>query len=225
MRIIYTLLLLLITCYGAAAQGNNQTEPKTKEVTETLKHYNQRYHVLQDNPKLKHGPFTMGAAGWRSEGQYEMGKRSGLWSFYGWRDKLEYKFDFTTNQEVFADRKSDTIRNEVKVYQHGELVKTKVGNRPFYFGGDSRMFFFLGKNIRYPIAAQRARVEGVAVISLDIDEDGKASNHEVVKKVGYGIDEEALRAISLLPNEWVPAMIDGKPVKSRHYVPIKFTIH
>ncbi|MEJ8757894.1 energy transducer TonB [Pontibacter sp. H259] len=222
MKAFYTLLFTLSVCFGTLAQ--DKTAPKTKSLKATLTDHTLTYTVLRDAPSVKHGPYVMQGRNWKCEGQYDMGNRSGVWAFYDWQGNLDYKFDFSKNEEVYANRKSDTLRNEIDVYTAGKYVKMEVDNRPFYMGGESRMMAHLARNIRYPAEAVRAHVQGMAVIAIEINEAGQATAFEIKEKVGAGLEEEALRVVRMLPHEWVPAMVDGKPVTAKIYVPVRFSI-
>lgn len=219
MKAIYTLLICLLTCYAAYAQVNTP-DLKTKAVKEKHSEYTLKYNVLQENPAIKHGPYTMTSQNWRCEGKYENGKRSGVWAFYGWNGMTDYKYDFTNNQEL----QSKSLVNELEVYENGAYVKMEVGNKPFLIGGEGRMLAFIVKNLRYPSQAFRANAQGLVVITVEINEAGELTNSEVNQSAGHGMDEEALRVVRSLPNEWIPAMIDGKPVKSKHHIPVRFSI-
>ncbi len=83
------------------------------------------------------------------------------------------------------------------------------------------MFKFLGENIKYPEAAARANVTGKVFTSFVITKEGEIKNITVLKGVGFGIDEEALRVISAMPR-WTPGKQDGKPLHVRYHLPIAF---
>ncbi|WP_018476771.1 energy transducer TonB [Pontibacter roseus] len=224
MKILCIVLLLYAAICSASAQGTAEPGPKTKKAKERLKEYTLDYHVLQENPGIMHGLYQMQGKTWACKGEYALGKRSGVWSFYGWNGKLEYQFDFTSNHEVFSDRKTDTLDFEAKVYLDGQYVRKKVDSRAFYFGGDVRILEFLAQHMKYPAEAKREEAEGIAIISVEISETGKMENMEVAKGLDFGMQEEALRVVSLLPGEWVPAIMGGKPVRSKHYIPVRFVL-
>ena len=71
---------------------------------------------------------------------------------------------------------------------------------------------FLQKNLKYPGFAVEANVSGKVIVNFVIDEEGKIISATILKGVGYGCDEEALRVIKLMP-KWTPGLKNGKPVK------------
>ncbi len=88
--------------------------------------------------------------------------------------------------------------------------------------GWDAMWKLIKKNIKYPAEAKEHNITGKVFVRFDVNENGKISNPrvasaknidgEMIKKLGYGCDEEALRLTNILP-EWEPAESKGKPVK------------
>ena len=87
------------------------------------------------------------------------------------------------------------------------------------FDGD--IMTYIGNNLRYPTEAKRKKTEGKVSVEFMINENGKISDVEVVKGIGDGCDEEAVRLISQMPS-WQPLVIDGIPQKTHKTVPIVF---
>lgn len=78
--------------------------------------------------------------------------------------------------------------------------------------------------LRYPRDAKLNGVEGMVVITFVIDEEGLIEDAKVKRKIGYGCDEEALRIIENLDNDWTPGYQDGIPVKVQFNYPVRFKI-
>ena len=71
---------------------------------------------------------------------------------------------------------------------------------------------FLQRNLRYPTMAINENVSGKVIVNFIIDEEGKIEKATVIKGIGYGCDEEALRVIKLML-KWKPGIKSGKSVK------------
>jgi len=71
---------------------------------------------------------------------------------------------------------------------------------------------FWADNLKYPGDARAMGVEGKVAINFILDEEGKIMSCKIIKKLGYGCDEEVLRVAKLMPN-WKPGKVGGKPVK------------
>lgn len=82
---------------------------------------------------------------------------------------------------------------------------------------------YLSKNINYPSQASKMSIEGKVWVQFVVEKDGKISNVKVVKGIGYGCDEEAVRVISSMPN-WTPAKTNGRAVRLTMKLPVKYTL-
>jgi protein TonB len=80
----------------------------------------------------------------------------------------------------------------------------------------------LQKKIRYPLQAKSLGVQGVVYVQSIIDEKGKIIKPKVVKKLGAGCDEEAIRVLK--KSKFKPGYDKGKPVKVRFTLPIFFRL-
>jgi protein TonB len=94
---------------------------------------------------------------------------------------------------------------------------------PAFPGGNSEFKAYISQNLKYPRKALSANVEGKVIISFVVAEDGDISEIEILKGIGFGCDEEALRVLQLSPN-WTPGQQQGKNVKVRMMVPLTFDI-
>lgn len=104
-----------------------------------------------------------------------------------------------------------------------EKPYTYVEQMPTFPGGETEMLKYLGKNIRYPAAAQRAGVEGLVVLSFVVSKTGEISEIQVIKNLGAGTDEEAMRVVKTMP-KWTPGKQNGRAVPVRYTLPVRFTI-
>lgn len=86
---------------------------------------------------------------------------------------------------------------------------------------------FMYENIVYPLEARQKGNEGTVVLSFVVEKDGTLSDTKVVKDVGGGCGEEALRILNLMnPNniKWVPGKHLGKVVRTQFNLPLKFKL-
>ena len=81
--------------------------------------------------------------------------------------------------------------------------KKRFLNLPKYIGGSEDFRKFISENLRYPEAAIENKIEGSVIVEYDISDDGLVYNPHVLKGLGYGCDEEAMRVIGLLRFEKV----------------------
>lgn len=76
--------------------------------------------------------------------------------------------------------------------------KKKFLDLPRYGGGNDEFKKFIAGNLRYPKEALEARIEGKVLVEYEIDDNGFVHNPRVLRSLGYGCDEEAVRVVSLL---------------------------
>lgn len=95
---------------------------------------------------------------------------------------------------------------------------------PSYPGGDKALANYFSRNIQYPQEASENGVEGVVSISFTVDENGKVASAKTTNpKLGYGIEEEALRVFNKMP-VWKAGSLKGKNVKTRYTLPVRFQL-
>ena len=95
---------------------------------------------------------------------------------------------------------------------------------PSPVGGMEAFYSFLGKKMKYPKQARRMGAEGRVYVQFVVNEAGEMTDLQVIKGIGAGCDEEALRVMKLAPN-WNPGKQRGRPVKVRMVVPIHFRLN
>jgi outer membrane biosynthesis protein TonB len=87
---------------------------------------------------------------------------------------------------------------------------------PSYKGGNQAMLDFIAKNLNYPVEAVKRNINGNVDISMIITKEGKLTDFKVVKFLGFGCDEEALRILKIMPN-W-NAGKNGKEIIDTPYI-------
>ena len=98
-----------------------------------------------------------------------------------------------------------------------------VENQPAPVGGYEAFYKYIGKNTKYPDQARRIGVEGKVFVQFVVDKDGSITDVQVIKGIGSGCDEEAIRVVKSAP-KWTPGKQRGRPVKVRISVPITFKL-
>ncbi|QHT69111.1 energy transducer TonB [Rhodocytophaga rosea] len=98
-----------------------------------------------------------------------------------------------------------------------------VENQPAPVGGYEAFYKYIGKNIKYPDQARRMGVEGKVFVQFVVDKDGSITDVNVLKGIGSGCDEEAIRVVKSAP-KWTPGKQRGRPVRVRMSVPIAFKL-
>jgi periplasmic protein TonB len=93
-----------------------------------------------------------------------------------------------------------------------DKIFTIVEEMPSYPGGEKKMIEFILTNVHYPPVALENNITGKVYVKFMVDKDGKISNTELLKGIGGGCDEEAIRILKLMP-DWIPGRQNGNKVK------------
>jgi len=146
---------------------------------------------------------------------------------------LVFSFIGLQQQEVDASGK-DKINVQMKddATQLSEVVVTRVGlakdeNRESVIrlaepiGGKKGYENYLKSNLKYPEEALKSKVKGKAGIEFTVSIDGSLSDFQVIKKLGYGCEEEIIRLVKEGP-KWIPSTEDNKPFESTVRVRLRF---
>ncbi|WP_343532141.1 TonB family protein [Pedobacter sp.] len=94
---------------------------------------------------------------------------------------------------------------------------------PEFPGGMEGWAKYIQRNLRYPSMAQDEGVQGKVFLSFVVEKDGTITDVKVVKGIGYGCDDEAMRVIKKSPR-WKAGMQNNLPVRVRYNMPISYTI-
>ena len=102
-------------------------------------------------------------------------------------------------------------------------IFTVVEEMPSFPGGESKMQEYITKNIRYPKIARENGIQGRVFVSFIVEPDGSISNLKLLRGIGGGCDEEAMRVIKSMP-KWKPGKHRGKVVRVSYMVSVSFKI-
>lgn len=89
--------------------------------------------------------------------------------------------------------------------------------------GIESFYRYIAANLRYPVQARREGVEGKVYVEFIVNTDGSLSDPRVVRGIGGGCDEEAVRMIKEAA-AWNPGKQRGVVVKQKMVLPIVFKL-
>lgn len=111
----------------------------------------------------------------------------------------------------------------LKIQDDEEEVFLLVEEAPAPEGGMDAFYQYVSQNLEYPRAARQMNVTGRVFIQFVVDKTGNLTEMQVVKGIGFGCDEEALRVLQKAP-KWKPGKQRGRPVRVKMTIPIFFKI-
>jgi protein TonB len=94
---------------------------------------------------------------------------------------------------------------------------------PEFPGGMAAWAKFIQRNLRYPVMAQDANVQGKVFLSFVVERDGSITDVNVLRGIGAGCDEEAMRVIKKSP-KWKAGLQNNQTVRVRYTMPISYTL-
>nr|MBC7613588.1 TonB family protein [Pseudopedobacter sp.] len=127
---------------------------------------------------------------------------------------------------ITAFSPTNLMIDEVKVDGSGEQpldnqVFTNVEQLPTFPGGLKEFQKFLSENLKYPAKARENNIQGRVFLHFTVEKDGSLSDIKVVRGIGSGCDEEAVRVLAISP-KWNPGKQNGKVVRVSYTIPIFF---
>ncbi|MFM9027861.1 MAG: TonB family protein, partial [Bacteroidota bacterium] len=102
-------------------------------------------------------------------------------------------------------------------------IFTVVEEMPTFPGGEAELFKYLQKNIKFPPIARENGIQGRVFVTFVVDKDGKVKDAKVLRGIGGGCDEEALRVVRSMP-DWKAGKQNGRAVSVQYNLPINFTL-
>lgn len=129
------------------------------------------------------------------------------------------------NVDLTTNKSTDSVKTENK-------IETKTGNEkpvtvadvmPIFQGGDSKLFEYLRNNIIYPAAARQNNTQGYVYVTFVVDKTGKIGDVKLLRDIGDGCGEEAVRIIRKMP-DWIPGKLRGEAIAFQYNLPINFRL-
>ena len=126
----------------------------------------------------------------------------------------------------FAEKADAVIESEPSTTDlppiEGEILQI-CENMPQFPGGEQAMLKFIAENAHYPENAQKAGIEGLAVVGFIVDKKGKIHEPRIIKGLSTEFDEEVLRVVRAMP-DWEPGTHRGEKKNVRFTLPVSFKI-
>jgi len=141
-------------------------------------------------------------------------------------DDAEIKTELVVNAEVTDDTKNIAI-TPVKIEEEEEeedvQIFTVVENDPEFPGGMEALYKYLRENIKYPSLARDNNITGKVYVTFVVERDGSIANPRVLKDIGGGCGQEAIRVVKAMP-KWTPGKQRGKAVRVQFNLPVSFNL-
>jgi protein TonB len=141
-------------------------------------------------------------------------------------EEIEEEIDVNLDVENTEETKVEeiVIKVEKEVEEDVNQIFTIVEEQAAPIGGMQAFYKFVGEKMKYPAQARRMGVEGRVFCEFVVNRDGTLQDVKVIRGIGAGCDEEAIRVIQSAP-AWKPGKQRGKTVRSRFNLAIIFKLN
>lgn len=126
-----------------------------------------------------------------------------------------------TGTRIGAVKVSPEKKTTQERLQRKKKFKPNVFTKATPTRGLPALYAYLHQALRYPEEARQRKISGKVLTRFEIDAQGKVMKVSVLKGLGYGCDEEAIRIVQNMPR-WHPATVNGKPITTSLKIPVVF---
>jgi hypothetical protein len=203
-----TILILLLAPLAAWSQDKAVKKKISLNLTE-------QFHVLNSDDKVRQGLYmvTDQEGGAVVRGKYDAGKKVGTWFFYGPENKLAQQYDYNSNKLLYTDLDTGSyIKTDYKV----DAPKDAEITPPVKIGGATLAFlsFYNSKDVPAVVLKEKSDIK--VTYTVNITETGQIDNvYAEYESAGVGDKRKLnLRSNSFGLLDFIPAKVNGKPVKS-----------
>lgn len=134
--------------------------------------------------------------------------------------EIEVNLDIEVTEETVIE---EVVFAEAPIEEATDEIFDIVEEQATPVGGMNAFFNYFADNLAYPALAKKTGVEGKVYLQFVVDRYGEIDQVTVLKGIGYGCDQEAVRVMKAAP-KWNPAKQRGRPVSSRVTLPLNFKL-
>lgn len=124
------------------------------------------------------------------------------------------------NAEIKID---EPVGNSEVVEDNSIVDFSSVEVMPEFPGGQAGWGKYLQKNMKYPPIARENNITGRVIVSFVVEKNGDLTDIKVLRGIGGGCDEEAVRVLKAAP-AWRPGVQNGRNVRVAYTMPIFFQL-
>jgi protein TonB len=132
-----------------------------------------------------------------------------------------FQIDASINPMEELPTSISKMNEEALIDDHTPIIAPEI--MPEFPGGLEALLNYLSRNIRYPTEARQQGIQGRVYLSFVIEKNGSVSTIEILRGIGGGCDEEAIRVVEKMPN-WNPGKQNGRPVRVIYNLPVRFSL-
>ena len=117
-----------------------------------------------------------------------------------------------------------SVNAQTKYDEEAEIVYVACEYSPKFPGGEEALYAYFCNNLKYPEKAREENITGRVFITFIVERDGSLSNIKVLRDIGGGCGEEAVRVAKNMP-KWKPGQHRGETVRVQYTMPVLFNFN
>ncbi len=147
-------------------------------------------------------------------------KPTGIWEYYDRQGELTLRMNYDSSRIAYS--RPDTAQYLLNINSNWQEVHP--ARAPQYMGSRDKRLDELGRKIRYPVSALQNQVQGIVVLSYVVTEQGQSADYKIESTPSKDCAEAVWTAVKALPDRWIPAVYQGKPVAARFLLRVNFSM-
>jgi TonB family protein len=217
---------ITLSLIGFIITGSLFAQTKQMSKYDQTSYLTERYEVLMSDTNTRQGEYSLVGSKLLRKGFYKNNQKDSVWTSYNYQREPQIVYDYTNKKLIDYKQSHWDNSKDGKYYviNGSDTTKKELDQPPIYLDGDGKRLSIMIDKVRYPTEAREKNIRGKVLIAFTVDTNGGVSNYVIKKRIGGGCDEEALRVVQLINGEWVPGMLNGKPVKVEFEMPFSFAL-
>ncbi|MFY0643288.1 MAG: energy transducer TonB [Bacteroidia bacterium] len=134
-----------------------------------------------------------------------------------------------SSEVIFEEVSDDILVDDVEVPEDESqevFEMFDVQQKASFGNNEDSIYLFIAQNTKYPNIALENNIQGTVMLSFIVDHHGEVKDIKVLSsELGFGLEQEAIRVISLTSGHWNPALMRDRPVSMRFRLPVKFILY
>ncbi|MDI9311788.1 MAG: energy transducer TonB [Limnohabitans sp.] len=129
------------------------------------------------------------------------------------------------NAKVTIDQPTGDNDKAAEVVDNTVYSSAGLEVQPEFQGGMQAFYKYCAKNYKTEDIAEKLNSDltGKVFVEFVVEKDGSLTDIKVVRDLGYGTGQEAIRMLKTVPR-WTPGEQNGKKVRARYVLPISISI-
>jgi periplasmic protein TonB len=214
-----TFLFVLTTLSYSIGRSQSTLEKRIESIAPP---YTEVYSVLAANQSIKHGNYVRKHKLLTAKGKYDQNEKVGTWVFTGFDGEVAQEFNFTTKK--LTDFEKFDVSKKYWIKDDGGWKEIYPEQVPVFIGGKNWFYYYFNYSLKYLSVPKKHGIEGTVILTALITRDGRMIDEAIESGPGYGLNEEALRVSKTIPDDWIPAKLNGEAVDVRIQISVSFKL-